>query len=98
MEHLSVYMYIHIDYYRWIVNGRKTFILFILQDTVYHRIIEQASIYIISVYIYNAWIWWTYNDGENTDVFCVILLLGGGGEEAVFLLLHVGYIQEALSI
>ena len=35
-------------------------------------------------------------DGENTDVFCVILLLGGGG--AVFLLLHVGYIQEALSI
>ena len=37
-------------------------------------------------------------DGENTDVFCVILLLGGGGGEAVFLLLHVGYIQEALSI
>ena len=36
-------------------------------------------------------------DGENTDVFCVILLLGGGGGEAVFLLLHVGYIQ-ALSI
>ena len=35
-------------------------------------------------------------DGENTDVFCVILLLGGGG--GVFLLLHVGYIQEALSI
>ena len=54
MEHLSVYMYIHIDYYRWIVNGRKTFLLFTLQDTVYHRIIEQASIYIISVYIYNA--------------------------------------------
>ena len=82
MEHLSVYMYIHIDYYRWIVNGRKTFLLFILQDTVYHRIhriIEQASIYIISVYIYNAWIWWTYMMVKILMCFVLFCCWGGGG-------------------
>ena len=96
MEHLSVYMYIHIDYYRWIVNGRKTFLLFILQDTVYHRIIEQASIYIISVYIYNAWIWWTYMMVKILRCVLCYSAVGGGGGGGSILIVTCGIYQPAV--